>query len=312
MSIIEKAITKLDQNKGVATTSAALPTTMPAAVPETVAAGPEPARASGRQAAAQRRPVKPHLVDNQNVKAVEIDLDLLRQYGMVTPDAERSAIAQEFRRIKRPLLDKIFNPANANVRHNNLVMIASSLPGEGKTFCAVNLAISIALEMDHTVLLVDADVARPSVPRYLRAAQNDQPEFKLGLLDILLDNGLDVADAMLRTNIDTLTLLRAGMHHKYATELLASKAMNHLLDEVSNRYPDRVILFDSPPLLVSTEARVLASQMGHIVLVVEAESTTQHALKEVLDQLKSTANVSFVFNKAKELTGSDYYGEYYG
>ena len=302
MSIIEKAITKLDQSK------------VPEPAHEPTKAGIKPtaaARTAVPQPEPQRRPVKPHLVDNQNARRVEIDLDLLRQFGMVTPDAERSAIAQEFRRIKRPLLDKIFNPANANVRHNNLIMIASSLPGEGKTFCAVNLAISIALELDHTVLLVDADVARPAVPRYLTAKQ-DEPEFKLGLLDILLDNKLDVADAMLRTNIDTLTLLRAGSHHKYATELLASKAMNHLLDEISNRYPDRVILFDSPPLLVSTEARVLASQMGHIVLVVEAESTTQHALKEVLEQLKSTSNVSFVFNKAKELTGSDYYGEYYG
>lgn len=301
MSIIEKAITKLDQGKAAIANNKHLPSPLAVKLPSVAASVFN----------TQDRPTKPHLVDNKPGKVVEIDLDLLHQFGMVTPDAERSSIAQEFRRIKRPLLEKIFNPINANVRHNNLIMIASSLPGEGKTFCAVNLAISIALEMDRTVLLVDADVARPAVPRYLKS-DPDHGVFKVGLMDILLDQNLDLADVMLRSNINALTLLPSGRYHKHATELLASNAMNKLLDEISERYPDRVIIFDSPPLLISTEARVLASQMGHIILIVEAESTTQYSIKEVLGQLRSTTNVSFVFNKAKEFSGGNYYGSYYG
>ncbi|GGC97185.1 hypothetical protein GCM10011396_50840 [Undibacterium terreum] len=231
---------------------------------------------------------------------------------MVTPDAERTVIAEEFRLIKRPLIEKAFaKNGGASKHHGNLIMVASSLPGEGKTFCAVNLAISIAMELDHTVLLVDADVARPSVPRYLRLDPADTSS-AIGLMDVLLDDKLDLADAMLKTNIDTLSILPAGRSHKRATELLASQAMSSLLDEIANRYPDRIVIFDSPPLLLTTEARVLANQMGQIVLVVEAEATTQHVVKEVLRQLKSHTNVNLVYNKAKTFAGGDYYGRYYG
>ena len=190
-------------------------------------------------------------------------------------------------------------------------MVTSSLPGEGKTFCAVNLAISIALELDHTVLLVDADVAKPSVGRYLKTT-NELEENKAGLMDILLDKNLDLSDVMLRTNIDKLTLLRSGRNHKHATELLASHAMSTLLDEIATRYPDRVIIFDSPPLLLSTEARALASKMGQIALVVEAGSTTQNAVKDLLSQLKTNNNVSLIYNKAQPHEGTGFYGDYYG
>jgi protein-tyrosine kinase len=192
-----------------------------------------------------------------------------------------------------------------------LIMVASSLPGEGKTFCAVNLAISIAMELDHTVLLVDADVARPSVSRYLHLKPGADSA-KVGLMDILLDNKLDLADAILKTNIDTLSLLPAGRSHHKATELLASQNMIALLDEIASRYPDRIVIFDSPPLLLTSESRVLASQMGQIVLVVEAESTTQHAVKEALRQVKSCQNISLIYNKTKTLSSGDYYGQYYG
>ena len=250
-------------------------------------------------------------IGKHNVKKVEIDLEQLQRLGMVTPDAARTTIAEEFRLIKRPLIEAAIGQKSKSTRHANLIMVASSLPGEGKTFCAVNLAISIAMELDHTVLLVDADVARPSVQRYLQLKPEADP-VKIGLMDILLDRKLDLADAILKTNIDTLSLLPAGRSHHKATELLASQSMSALLDEIANRYPDRIVIFDSPPLLLTTEARVLASQMGQIVLVVEAESTTQHAVKEVLRQLKSCSNISLIYNKAKTLSNGDYYGQYYG
>lgn len=253
----------------------------------------------------------PNRHDEQNenqrsYKAVEINLAKLHQLGMVTPDGERSQAADEFRGIKRPLIRNAFNRDVDAIKHGNLIMVTSSLPGEGKTFCAINLAMSIAMERDHTVLLVDADVARPTVLRTLGLMK---PE--AGLMDVLLDEKLDLADVMLKTNVDTLSILPAGKNHRHATELLASQTMSNLLKEIADRYSDRIVIFDSPPILLTNEARVLANQMGQIVVVVEAEKTTQHAVKDTLRQIESCAHINLVFNKTKAFSGSDYYGYYY-
>ena len=300
MSIIEKAAGRLDPVKGVEQRPIAPLATVPEPVPTVVAEAPRVQQTSASEGGGKL-----------NVKRVEINIEQLHRLGMVTPDAARTAISEEFRVIKRPLIEAAFGQKAKGKHHGNLIMVTSSLPGEGKTFCAVNLAISIAMELDHTVLLVDADVARPSVPRYLQFKEGEDTS-KIGLMDILLNNKLDLADAILKTNIDTLSLLPAGKSHPRATELLASQSMSALLDEIANRYPDRIVIFDSPPLLLTSESRVLASQMGQIVLVVEAESTTQNAVKEVLRQLKSCSNINLIYNKAKTLTNGDYYGQYYG
>lgn len=239
------------------------------------------------------------------VKRVEINLERLAANNMVTSDSERNPVAEEFRAIKRPLIDNVFSQNGRAVNRNNLIMVTSALPGEGKTFTAINLAISIAMELDHTVLLIDADVARPSVLRTLGLKS------ETGLMDVLLDAKLDIADVLLKTNIDTLTILPAGKSHRHATELLASQTMSTLLDEIASRYPDRIVIFDSPPLLMTSEARVLASQMGQIVVVVEAETTTMHAVKNALSQLEACTNVNLVYNKAKDFPGQENYGYYY-
>lgn len=245
--------------------------------------------------------------ENQKThKTIEINLAQLHQLGMVTPEGGRSQVADEFRGIKRPLIKNAFSHDGEEIRHGNLIMVTSSLPGEGKTFCAINLAMSIAMEMDHTVLLVDADVARPTILRTLGLMK---PE--AGLMDVLLDEKLDLADVMLKTNVDTLSILPAGKNHRHATELLASQTMSNLLKEIADRYSDRIVIFDSPPVLLTNEARVLASQMGQIVLVVEAEKTTQHAVKDTLRQIEACANINLVYNKAKAFSGGDYYGYYY-
>ena len=300
MSIIEKAAGRLDPVKGVEQRPIAPLATVPEPVPTVVAEAPRVQQTSASEGGGKL-----------NVKRVEINIEQLHRLGMVTPDAARTAISEEFRVIKRPLIEAAFGQKAKGKHHGNLIMVTSSLPGEGKTFCAVNLAISIAMELDHTVLLVDADVARPSVSRYLQFKEGEDTS-KIGLMDILLNNKLDLADAILKTNIDTLSLLPAGKSHPRATELLASQSMSALLDEIANRYPDRIVIFDSPPLLLTSESRVLASQMGQIVLVVEAESTTQNAVKEVLRQLKSCSNINLIYNKAKTLSNGDYYGQYYG
>ena len=308
MSIIEKAIGKFEQGKAEAPLTPIVVSAVQAekkgqiadsagAVSAPAATFKEPQSPAAPAVATQARSTSKH---------VNIDLARLHNLGMVTPDGGRTSIAEEFRLIKRPLIEKAFDGTSGVASgHGNLVMVTSALPGEGKTFCAVNLAISIAMEMDHTVLLVDADVARPSVPHFL-GLKNEA-----GLMDVLLDDKLDLADVMLKTNIDSLTFLPAGKSHRHATELLASQSMSRLLDDIARRYPDRIVIFDSPPVLLTTESRVLASQMGQIVMVVEAEKTTQHAVKAVLRQIGSSDNVNLIYNKSRGFSGEEYYGRYY-
>ena len=225
---------------------------------------------------------------------------------MVTPDRPRSAIAEEYRVIKRPLLRNATAVGPAQIDDGNLIMVSSALPSEGKTFCAINLAISMAMELDYTVLLVDADVSRPSVLNQLGLP----PE--RGLMDALAGDVTDLSDVLLRTNIEKLTLLPAGMPHARATELLASEAMTQLLEQMSNRYPDRIIIFDSPPLLVTTESRVLATHMGQIVMVVEAERTTHSTVRQALATIENCPVKLMVLNKSRERGPGSYYGYGYG
>ncbi len=234
----------------------------------------------------------------------KIDLERLKQRNIISLHGESySPMAEEFRTIKRPLLDNAFDKT---VRNGNLIMVTSSLPGEGKTFCSVNLAMSIAMEMNRTVLLVDADVLKPSVLHHLGITADR------GLMDLVQEKGVKVSDVLIRTNIENLTILPPGRHHKRATELLASNVMAGLLEDMAQRYPDRIILFDSPPLLVTTEASVLASHMGQIVMVVEAEKTPQPALKEALSLIESCDIVGLVLNKTPYIPGFEYYGYGYG
>ena len=307
MSIIEKAASRIDNNKDLAA---------PAATPMIEAAMIEAAMTARAEAprsptplpvatpVAPATPVKPR---EQSTKRVELDLNRMRDTGTVTAAGGRTMLVEDFRIIKRPLIKRAFAETVEDERPANLIMITSSLPGEGKTYCAINLAMSIAMELDHTVLLIDADVARPSVLRTLGLPA--QP----GLMDILLDDQLDLADVMLHTNVDTLSILSAGTSTPRATELLASQSMRTFLHEIATRYPDRIVIFDSPPLLLTSEAHVLATHMGQIVLVVESETTTQHAVKESLRQLEGCSNVNLIYNKTREFIGiEETYNYYYG
>jgi len=308
VSIIEKAASRIDQQRQNA---AAIPATNSAASPaelitadvvipaplEHDVAGAAPAGAAAATSPAAR----------QSTRRIELDLTRMRELGMVTAAGGRTNLLEEFRIIKRPLLKRAFAERGPKDNPGNLIMVTSSLPGEGKTYSAINLAMSIAMELDHTVLLVDADVARPSVLRTLGLPA------QRGLMDILLDDTLDLSDVMLRTNVDTLAILPAGTSTPRATELLASSTMTAMVHELAHRYPDRVIIFDSPPLMLTSEARVLASHMGQIVVVVEAQTTTQHAVKEALQQLEGMANVNLLYNKTRDIPGiEETYDYHYG
>ncbi len=237
---------------------------------------------------------------------VEIDLQRLAAAGYVTPTAPRSRLADELRVIKRPLIANAQGRSAAPIDAANLIMVTSALPGEGKTFISVNLAVSLAMELDTTVLLVDADVARPAVPDRLGLPADK------GLLDLLTRKDLEVADVMLRTSIERLSVLPAGTPHSRATELLASEGMVRLVAEMASHYPDRILVFDAPPLLSSTESRVLATHMGQIVLVVDAERTPQGSVKQALAAIEQCPVVMTLLNKIERVDSGSYYYGYYG
>jgi receptor protein-tyrosine kinase len=312
VSIIEEAARRLEQlrNAGIS-------------VPEgEVLRSPQPVQPNQREAGvplrgrrgdvAEEMPGAPTNADaapsspaRAVAKSVKIDLARLESTGIITPESPRSKSADEFRILKRPLLANARGVSGIPVARGNLIMVTSSVPGEGKSYVSVNLAMSIAMEVDSTVLLVDGDVIAPGVPHVLGL-----PPAK-GLVDLLTDRNLDVSDVLLRTNVPRLSLLPAGTANERASELLASAAMMELLDELSSRYTDRIILFDSPPLLPSTESRVLASKMGQIVMVVEADQTPQSKVKAALATIESCPVVQLVLNKVAESELGAYYG-YYG
>jgi receptor protein-tyrosine kinase len=282
------------------------PAPLPAAVhqPAPAAKAPPPPAAP---AALEEAVAKPNgNGTRRTTKRAKLDMDRLRTLGMVTSYTDRSHIAEEFRLVKRPLLLKAFAAPPDNIDNGNLIMVTSAKAGEGKTFCAVSLAMSIALERDLTVLLVDADVAKPDIPNVLGI------ENQKGLVDLIADDDLDLSDLLIRTDLDNLTILPAGRQHHLATELLASEKMDRFVEEIARRYADRVIIFDSPPVLMSSVPSVLALHVGQILFVVEAERTVQQSIDTSLGLISTCKNVSLLLNKAPPGGNSDRFGAYYG
>ncbi len=323
MDLVEKAAQRLAQlkNAGVdvpvpegAQPPAASDRAEPIPTPERLAQALERSQPAEGHAAAAAPPKTAASVRTSDVAAsdaprskfVHLDLEALAAAGFVTPQAQRSQLADEFRVMKRPIIKNARERGSARGERANLVMVTSALPSEGKSFVALNLAMSIALEVDSTALLVDADVANPSLMRMTGLSPGSK-----GLLDLLTDPDIKLHDILLRTNVDKLSLLPSGAAHGRATEMLASETMAGLLEEMSARHPDRILIFDSPPLLATTEARALASHMGQIVMVVEADRTTQALLRHALETIESCPVVMMVLNKARRPEIGSYYGHSY-
>ena len=288
-SLIEQAARRLEQLRQAGVDMPATPArpAQPALAIPTPAATPEPSA--------------PVLTSRR----VDLDLDALTVAGIVNPNSPRTEIADQYRVIKRPLIKNAMGRGASIIANGNLIMVTSALPGEGKSFTSINLAMSIATELDNTVMLVDADVARPSIMRMLGLP--DGP----GLLDMVLDDTLDMSSVLLKTNVEKLTILPSGTPHPRATELLASDAMIRLLEDMAARYPDRIIVFDSPPLLITTESRVLATHMGQIVLVVNAGKTLQSEVKQAVATIESCPVKLLLLNRASSLFKGGY-GYNYG
>lgn len=236
-----------------------------------------------------------------------LNFETLRAKGYLTPHSAQSQLAEEMRLLKRPLLRNAFGKGAAPVRYGNLISVTSALPGEGKTFTTLNLAMSMAMEMDTTVLMVDADVVKPSLTRLL--GLEEEP----GLIDVLVHPELDIGSVIVSTDMPKLRVIPAGRRHAHSTELLASDQMERIAVELSERYPDRVVVFDAPPLLVTSQAGVLSQLAGQIMVVVEAGRTPQTAVKDAVAHLDKDKVIGMVLNKGRRAFGTEYYyGGYYG
>ena len=269
------------------------------------------AKNKGRKAAPEQQPetraaTQAADTGGRQSKRAIIDLERLRAANILTPDSDPGQTFEEFRIVKRQLLNKAFATGDKAIKNGNLMLVTSAEPGEGKTFCAINLAMSIASERDLTVLLVDADVSKPDVLSSL-GVQGGK-----GLMDIIADDSVDVADCLLKTNIENLTLLPAGRAHKLSTELMASERMGQFVKEIAQRYPDRVIIFDSAPALASSVPGVLAMHVGQVLFIVEAERTRESQAKEALSMLSSCKHISLLLNKARFTSGIKRFGSYEG
>ncbi len=236
----------------------------------------------------------------------DIDLEALGGMGFIVPDAPTTSTAEEFRIIKRQLLLNAMARGPNAIRNGNLILVCSSQPNEGKTFCAINLALSIASERDLTVLLVDADFAKPEILSTLGL------EGGKGLIDVVADSSVNLSDCLIRTNIHNFSVLPAGRQHNLTTELLASDRMGTLVEEIASRYADRIVIIDSPPVLASSAAPVLALHVGQTVYVVEAESTSEGEVREGLQLLSACKHMHLLLNKARYQQTGRRYGAYYG
>lgn len=250
-------------------------------------------------------PQTPRARGDRRHHSVSVDLSELTREGYLVPGQARSELMDEFRGIKRALLKAARTADETAGQRANLIMITSALPGEGKTFCAVNLALSMAMEIDTSVLLVDADVVRPSVLSRLGV-----PGPFNGLLDVLSDPSIDLDSAILDTNVDKLLVLPAGRQRFDSTELLASSAMETVLDRLARDHRDQVVIFDAPPLLVTTESKVLAMRVGQVVVVVDQGKTSPQDVAKTFAILADVPVVSSLLNKSRTPTEIDRYGYY--
>jgi len=288
MSVIENTLKRLQGQR---------PASKPAAESEAKGYGTVSAAGAARRRESPAEGATPE-------RAVTIDQNALRAAGMLPPVHQEHEIAQQYRRIKRPLINNALGRGVAQLASGNIIMITSAVPGEGKTFMSLNLALSMRLEEDITVLLVDGDVVNPRFTQILGL------ESRPGLLDLVKDPALSAEMAILPTDLPGLSVLPAGRQEANATELVASARMHQVVSKLGSDNPARLVLFDSAPLLVTTESQALAHFAGQVVVVVHADQTPQHVVFDALETLPEDKPVFLVLNQITHHSHSGYYYEY--
>ena len=233
---------------------------------------------------------------------VKIDRKRLRAAGFIPDETQERRFADQYRRIKRPILVQVEALSAAKAPGARLVLMASALPSDGKTFTSINLALSMARERDVSVLIIDGDVAKPHISRIFGIDREP------GLLDALANEALDIESLVLPTDVQGLSMLSAGKHNDAATELLASARMNQLITRLTARDPRRILLLDSPPLLLSSESRALVHNAGQVVLVVRAGHTPRRAVEEAIGFIGEDKPLGLVLNQSQMALSEGYYG----
>jgi protein-tyrosine kinase len=232
-----------------------------------------------------------------------LDRGRLANYGVSIPSSARSRTVEEFRLVKRNLITAWSqSDATSDQRASRLIMVTSARPGEGKTFSALNLALAFASERDVKALLVDVDTQHSSLPKII-GIPGDQ-----GIVDVLAGN-LDLSDVLIQTNINNLMILPAGRGGPHVPELLSSREMGVLLDDMALRLGDRYTIIDTPPCMASSDAAALAPLVGQIVFVVEAYNTQQAEIEAALSVLSACPRISLLLNKS-DAQASEHFGSY--
>jgi protein-tyrosine kinase len=292
MSFVEQAIKKLQESRAASRAVETNPSRGGAA---------DKSAPSGRVIAPTMTPAAVRSPRVVPTKHLVINRAALRTGGLLAPEHEERQIAGDYRQIKRPLIAAATGRGAPQADNGHVIMVASALPGEGKTFTSVNLAMSIARERDVEVVLVDADVAKPHISRTLGV------DAEKGLLDLLSDEALDVESLVFATDVQGLSFLPAGRHSETATELLASTRMEQILATMSANDSRRIILLDSPPLLLTSEARVLSGAAGQVVIVVRAGHTAQQAVLDAIGYLGDHGSISLILNQSQGTATEGYY-----
>lgn len=298
MGLIEQAVELLNQASAERSTGQPRPVERPIGqLVERLADPPVPPS----QAEARVEPITP--MPCRRDRTVTVDIPALRESGLLAPTVDQRQLAEEYRIIKRPLLEAM--KGGSSQRPGNVIVVASALPGEGKTFTSINLALSLALERDREVLLIDGDVAKPHIT-HLFGLDNEP-----GFLDAAETADRTLDDTIIRTDYPALYVLPAGRQNAHATEILRSERTASLLGALSAE-SRRVVLIDSPPLLATSEAGVLASLAGQVVLVVKAAHTPQEAVLRAIEAIAEERPVSLVLNQADAVQERRYayYGRY--
>lgn len=259
---------------------------------------PSPAAALGERAESA-----PDTAPATEIGGGELILDRgqLAAFGVVIPSAERSRTAEEFRMVKRNLMAAWAGETSDHRSANRVIMITSARPGEGKTFVALNLALAFSSEREVKALLVDADTHHSALKPILGLGGGR------GLVDVLA-GAVDVNDALIRTNIENLLVLPAGRGGPHVPELLSSNRMSALLDQLTRRFPDRLIILDTPPCMASSDAATIAPLVGQIIFVVEALRTQQDEIEAGLSMLSACPRISLLLNKSEQTSG--HFGSY--
>lgn len=276
----------------------------PAPAPQPPASAPAAAAPTAPAPAAPPVAGAPQPLPQHQSSTIELDLVHLQKLGILTPLNQRARIAEEYRIIKRPLLRAAFAAAQ---QHNagHVCMITSAHANEGKTFTSINLAMSVASEQGLHVLLIDGDIRRRGLSELLGVTD------RKGLMDALMNPTRPVSDVILRTNIPNLSVISSGQPIEASTEMFASQRMTTLVNDIANRYKDRFIIFDAPPVLASSEPGVLALHVGHVIMVVCANRTPKRDIAEALRLVDVAPNIHFILNRLSAVAGTSRFG-YYG